>query len=303
MKLLITGALKIDEEQRSKLKKLGFDLVFHQNENEILPDSLFNIEGVICNSLFLYNDIENFKNLKFIQLTSAGFDRVPLEYIKKKRIKIFNAKGVYSIPIAEMVILKILEIYKKSRKFEKAQTKHKWEKIRDLEELSDKNIGILGFGDIGKEIAKRLKPFGVRIFVCDIKKSINNLIEKFYCFDELNNFLKNIDVLILSLPLNETTKGLIDYERMNLLKDGCVLINISRGEIVVEKDLTKLLKKNKFKGIYLDVFEQEPLNKNSPLWDFENVLITPHNSFVSEKTNERLFNLIYQNLKTLKRKR
>ncbi|MEO0233709.1 MAG: NAD(P)-dependent oxidoreductase [candidate division WOR-3 bacterium] len=303
MKLLITGSFNIEDKQKVSIKKIGYDLFFFQDEKKTIPKFLFDVDGIICNNLFLYNNIRNFRNLKFIQLTSAGLDRIPMDYIKKKKIKIFNAKGVYSIPIAEMVVLKILEIYKKSRKFEKAQTKHNWEKIRDLEELSDKKIGILGFGDIGKEIAKRLKPFGVRIFVCDIKKKKNNLIEKFYYFDELNNFLKNIDVLILSLPLTETTKDLIDYERMNLLKDGCVLINISRGEIIIEKDLIKCLKKNKFKGVYLDVFEKEPLDKNNPLWDFENVLITPHNSFVSEKINERLFNLIYQNLKSLKGKR
>lgn len=300
MKLLITGSFKIDKKQKSKIEKLGYKLFFHHNEKEPVLKSLFDVDGIICNNLFLYNEINNFKNLKFIQLTSAGFDRVPVEYIKNNKIKIFNAKGVYSVPIAEMVVLKILEIYKKSKEFMINQRKHRWQKIIDIEELKDKTIGILGFGDIGKEITKRMKPFGVKIFVCDIKRFRKKYIDKYFEPKNIKNFLKELDVLILSLPLNEQTKGLLDLEKIKQMKKGSILVNISRGGIIVEKDLIKFLKKDKFKGVYLDVFEREPLDINSPLWDNEKVLITPHNSFISEKINERLFNLIYKNLKSLK---
>ncbi len=299
MKILITGAFKINKEQEKLLKKFGYSLYSHKDEKKKISPKFYDVDGVICNSLFLYNNIKDFKNIKFIQLTSAGFDRVPIDYIKKKRIKIFNAKGVYSIPISEWVVLRILEIYKKTREFEKLQKQHKWEKIRDIEELTGKVVGILGFGDIGKEIAKRLKPFGVKIFVCDIRDVKDKLIEKRYNTENIYEFLKNIDILVISLPLNKKTKGLLDYKKLKIMKKNSILINISRGEVIKEKDLIRILKGKKFKGVYLDVFENEPLLSDSPLWDFENVYITPHNSFISDKVNDRLFELIVKNLRSV----
>src|SRR5690606_16220867 len=117
MKLLLTGAFKYSEEQLDSLKSLGYEILFIQDERVPLEVDVSDVDAVVCNGLFLYNDIKKFKNLKFIQLTSAGLDRVPLDYIKDQGIKIFNARGVYSVPMAEWVVLKILEIYKKSRKF------------------------------------------------------------------------------------------------------------------------------------------------------------------------------------------
>lgn len=301
MKILITGAFKINQKQKKILKELGFSLYFHKDEKEKVSTRFYDVDGIICNSLFLHNDIKNFKKLKFIQLTSAGFDRVPIEYIKRKKIKIYNAKGVYSTPISEWVVLRILEIYKKIREFENLQKKHKWEKIRDLEELTGKVVGILGYGDIGKEIAKRLKPFGVKIFVYDIRDVKDELIEKRYNTKNINEFLKNIDILVISLPLNEKTKGMLDFKKLKYMKKDSILINISRGEVIKEKDLIRILKGKKFKGVYLDVFENEPLPSDSPLWNFENVYITPHNSFISEKINDRLFDLILKNLKNFEK--
>ena len=112
MKTLITGAFKYSKEQIEKLNSIGCETVFIQDEREKLDIDVSCIEAVICNGLFLYNDISKFKSLKFIQLTSAGFDRVDMEYIKNNNIEIHNAKGVYSAPMAEWVVLKILEIYK-----------------------------------------------------------------------------------------------------------------------------------------------------------------------------------------------
>lgn len=299
MKILITGAFKINKEQEKLLKKFGYSLYFHKDEKKKISPKFYDVDSVICNSLFLYNNIKDFKNIKFIQLTSAGFDRVPIDYIKKKRIKIFNAKGVYSVPISEWVVLRILEIYKKTREFEKLQKQQKWEKIRDIEELTGKIVGIFGFGDIGKEIAKRLKPFGVKIFVCDIRDVKDKLIEKRYNTENIYEFLKNIDILVISLPLTEKTKGLLDYKKLKIMKKDSILINISRGDVIKEKDLIRILKGKKFKGVYLDVFENEPLPAGSPLWDFENVYITPHNSFISDKVNDRLFELIVKNLRSV----
>ena len=99
MRLLVTGAWQCTKEQLDVLRSQGHEIVFMQNEKDTLPINPCEVEGVICNGLFLYHEIEDFVNLRYIQLTSAGFDRVPMDYVSKKGIKIYNARGVYSIPM------------------------------------------------------------------------------------------------------------------------------------------------------------------------------------------------------------
>lgn len=295
-KLLITGALKYNEEQFNQLKALGFEIIYVQDERAPLQIDVSDIDAVICNGLFLYNDIARFKSLKLIQLTSVGLDRVPLDYIEEYGIKLCNAKGVYSIPMAEWVILSILEIYKKSRCFFKAQSERKWEKQRDLLELTDKVATIIGFGDVGFEVAKRLKAFGVSIIGVDIREKKSDLIDEYYSVDDLDNALGKSDIVVLALPLTPKSRYLIDADRIANMKRDSVLINVSRGSVVDENALIKALKRGRFLGVALDVFEKEPLSVNSSLWDFENTIITPHNSFVSNKVEDRLSELVITNM-------
>lgn len=128
MKILLTGAYKYTEGQLSRLKALGADFLYVEDERKELSFDVSAVDAVVCNGLFLYNDIKKFKNLKFIQLTSAGLDRVPAEYIKSKNISLFNARGVYSVPMAEFAVLGTLLIYKKSFFFRENQKNHVWQK-------------------------------------------------------------------------------------------------------------------------------------------------------------------------------
>lgn len=294
MNILLTGAYKYTNEQKLKIKQLGFKITYVQNELEELKidPSIFDV--VICNSLFMYNDIEKFSRLKLIQLTSAGFDRVPLDYINKKRIKLYNAESTYSIPMAEFVMAVILKIYKKTDFFYINQKDRKWIKNRDIIELAKQKALIMGFGNVGSEIAKRLKSFDIEISVYDIRDICSNYVD--FAIKDYNPILSDIDIIIIALPLSDKTKHLVNKEFIQKIKDGAVLINISRGGIIKESDLINALEKNKFLGVSLDVFEEEPLSINSKLWDFENVHITPHNSFVSNRNNDRLFKIILNNL-------
>lgn len=296
MKLLITGAFKYSEEQLDNLKSLGYEILFIQDERVPLEVDVSDIDAVVCNALFQYNDIKKFKNLKFIQLTSVGLDRVPLDYIKDQGIKLYNAKGVYNVPMAEWVVLKILEIYKKSWKFYEAQREHKWEKQRELLELTNKTAAIIGFGDVGLEVAKRLKAFDVNIVGVGRSKRESQYVDEYYLIDEIDDVLKKSDIVILTLPLTNGTRHLIDASKIESMKENSVLINVSRGGVLDEFALKEALQRGKHLGIALDVFEEEPLNYKNMLWDFDRVIITPHNSFVSDNVSERLFKLIKQNL-------
>lgn len=295
MRLLVTGAWQCTKEQLDVLRSQGHEIVFMQNEKDTLPINPCEVEGVICNGLFLYHEIEDFVNLRYIQLTSAGFDRVPMDYVSKKGIKIYNARGVYSIPMAEFALSGVLQLYKQSKFFLKNQENHKWDKHRGLLELFGKNVCIVGCGNVGTECAKRFNAFGCNTYGVDLYPRQDENYEKMYALSEIDVAIEQADVLVLTLPLTEETKHLFDSEKFEKMKKGAVLVNIARGAVVDTDALTKALD-TRLGGAVLDVFEEEPLSENSPLWDFENIIITPHNSFVGEGNKERLWHTILNNL-------
>ncbi|MDR0406408.1 MAG: hydroxyacid dehydrogenase [Clostridiales bacterium] len=297
MKLLLTGAFHYSETQIERLKTLGFDIVFVADERGRVPDSAAESEYVICNALFQYNDIAAFKKLKYIQLTSAGRDRVPLGYITAHGITLKTAGNAYSVPMAEWAIAKILELYKQTRRFYDAQQRKAWEKIRDLPEVYGKTAVIIGFGNVGTELAARLRGFGVNIIAVGTRKPKIDMYDKFCAFENIDNALAESDIIALTLPLTEQTRGLFSEKRFSVIKPGAVLVNVARGGLIDEKALLKALDSGILSGAALDVFETEPLPKESPLWERNNVLITPHNAFLSNKTADRLFALMLEHLK------
>ena len=297
MKILVTGAWQCTEAQLDELRRLGNEIVFMQNEKDELPVSPSEIEGVICNGLFLYHSIEDFANLRYIQLTSAGFDRVPMDYVSAKRIKICNARGVYSVPMAEFALAGVLQLYKQSEFFINNQKAHKWDKHRGLLELHGKNVCIVGCGNVGTECAKRFNAFGCVTYGVDLYPRKDENYKEMYALAELDKAIGCADIVVLTLPLTEETRHLFNKERLEKTKKGAVLVNITRGAVVDTNALIEALT-NHLGGAVLDVFEEEPLGENSPLWDMENVILTPHNSFVGEHNKDRLWELIKKNLES-----
>lgn len=298
MKLLVTGAFRCTNEQLNKLAKNGHDVIFMQNESDPLPCDYEDIEGVICNGLFLSHPIEKFTSLRYVQLTSAGFDRVPMDYIKSRGIEIYNARGVYSIPMAEFAISGVLWLYKQSKFFYHNQQKHVWEKHRGLLELFGKTVCIVGCGSVGTECAKRFQTFGCEVIGVDLFPRVDDNYKKIYPLLDIECCLSQSDVVVLTLPLTNESRHLMNEERFNVMKNGSVLVNIARGAVVKETALCKALDE-KLLGAVLDVFEEEPLAENNILWKKENVIITPHNSFVGDGNSERLYQVILENLEKL----
>ena len=298
MKLLMTGAFNCTAEQKLNIEKLGCEVMFQQMENEPLSQEMYESEAIICNGLFLYNDLDKFPNLKFVQLTSAGLDRVPVDKMKEKSITLCNARGVYSTPMAEWALTGVLSLYKNTKEFYENQKNHKWKKIRNTKELSGSTICIVGCGSVGTECAKMFKPFAKEIIAVDIVKPTSDLFDNYYTINNVSKSVKNADVVILTLPLTDETRNMFNKELLSQFKNDAILVNIARGAVVNEDDLINALKNNELGGAVLDVFETEPLDEKSELWNLPNVVITPHNSFVSPKNNERLFELVYNNLIT-----
>lgn len=296
MRILVTGAWSGGRRALADMKNMGHEVVFMQNEKDELPCAYDWLEGIICNGLFLHHDIEKFTSLKYIQLTSAGYDRVPMKYIKEHNIEIHNAKGVYSVPMAEFAVGGVLQLYKQSQLFYENQKQRKWEKHRGLLELYGKTVLILGCGSVGTECAERFSAFGCEVIGIDVQPREDECYKVILPLSELDEALSEADILILTLPLTEETRHLIDENRLSLMKPGAVLLNISRGAVVDEKALIEALQTN-LGGAALDVFEEEPLKEDSPLWNMENVIVTPHNSFVGSGNEERLNTLILKNVK------
>lgn len=315
MELLVTGAFSDAKLHIEELEEKGHRVHFLQYEKDEIPCPPDQIEGVICNGLFLFHPIERFENLRYIQLTSAGFDRIPMEYVLTHGIEIHNARGVYSIPMAEAVFAGVLTLYRKIYEFRRNQKAHVWEKLRDLPEIYGKTVGIFGCGSVGSECAKRFAAFGARVIGVDaavidrenfVEKNSNKTEDGFeiklpwfdtvYAPEKAYFLLPESDIVICTLPLTAETRHCFGAEAFARMKSSAVFVNISRGGTVDIKALTQAIAENRISGAVLDVFEEEPLEIGSPLWDMENVIITPHNSFVGEGNEERLWEVIRRNL-------
>lgn len=294
MNVLVTGAFQLNSEELAALETVGHRVFVHPDER-IPVEQPERYEAVVCNGLFLHSPIERFTSLRLIQLTSAGLDRVPLDYVRAHGIELHNAAGVYSVPMAEFAVCGILQLYKQSRFFTANQAQHKWEKHRGLLELSGKRVCILGCGDVGREIAKRLKAFGCHITGVNRTVRVLSDFDEVLPLDKLAETAAACDILVCCIALTPETRGIVSKEIFGRLHDGAVFVNVARGALADEAALTKWLQSGGC--AVLDVFEEEPLPESSPLWDMENVLLTPHNSFVGEENRARLWETIKENLK------
>lgn len=293
MNVLVTGAFQLNSEELAALESAGHK-VFTRPDERAPVEQPERYEAVVCNGLFLYNPIERFTNLRLIQLTSAGLDRVPLDYIRTHDIELHNAAGVYSVPMAEFAVCGILQLYKQSRFFAANQAQHKWEKHRGLLELSGKRACILGCGDVGREIAKRLKAFGCHII--GVNRTVRELpdFDGVLPLDKLTEAVVACDILVCCIALTLETRGIVCKAVFDRLHPNAIFVNVARGALADEAALTAWLQSG---GLaVLDVFEEEPLPETSPLWDMENVLLTPHNSFVGDGNRARLWAVISTSL-------
>ncbi|MGN0448853.1 MAG: NAD(P)-dependent oxidoreductase [Ruminococcus sp.] len=297
MNLLITGAWQEAKNYISEIENMGHKVVFMQYEKDELPCDYEWVEGVICNGLFLSHPIEKFVNLKYIQLTSAGYDRVSMEYVNQHNIKISNACGVYSIPMAEFAIAGVLQIYKHMGNFAENQKVALWNKERNLLELFGKTVCIVGCGSVGTECAKKFNAFGCTVVGIDIITREDENYSKIELIENIDEVLADSDIVIHTLPLTEQTYHIINKDRFDKFKQDSVLVNIARGAVVDTAALIEALDNKRLGGAVLDVFEEEPLDKENRLWSMENVIVTPHNSFVGDGNNQRLSRVIINNLK------
>ena len=276
-KILITD--KIDKNVIDQIKnpKISFDY-----QPEITPQDLIkiipNYQGLIVRSRTKATKevIDKGSNLMVIGRVGSGLDNIDIKEAKKRKIAIINSPESNTEAVAELTLGLILSLLRKLSVSYLSMRDGLWlKKELSGSELSGKKVGIIGYGKIGKKVAKLLTAFGTKVDYFSRTDKTNSLK---YIF-------KNSDIITLHLPLTNETKNLVDNKLLSLMKPAGFLINTSRGGVVEEKTLFKMLQEKKIRGAALDVFWQEPLPPQSPWRKLSNVILTPH---IAASTKEAL---------------
>jgi phosphoglycerate dehydrogenase-like enzyme len=241
--------------------------------------------------------------LRWIQSSAAGLDHcLTPEVVASPHIQVTSASGVFADPVAEQTLALLLGLLRSLPTFFRAQLRREFVR-RPTRDLHESKIGIVGFGGNGRRVADVLAPYRPQIFATDMfPRRPPPHVHQLWPADKLPELLRICDIVILCLPLNYQTRGLFNAELLGRMKPGATLINVARGPIVVERDLVAALQSNHLASAGLDVTEVEPLPPDSPLWEMENVIITPHVGAQSARRIDVTTDLVCENLRRYLRK-
>jgi phosphoglycerate dehydrogenase-like enzyme len=235
--------------------------------------------------------------LKWIQSSAAGLDHCLAPAVIDSDIQVTSASGLFANQVAEQTMALLLGILRGLPVFFRQTIRREFIRRPTLD-LHGSTVGIVGFGGNGRRIAQVLAPYRVRILATDVYPIRRPPeVEQLWPADRLDDLLRQSDILILGMPLNQQTRGMIGARELALLKPGAILINVARGPCVNESDLIAALSSGHLAGAGLDVTEIEPLPADSPLWELPNVLITPHVGAQGRTRNDDVTDLFCENLR------
>lgn len=237
--------------------------------------------------------------LTWIHSFSAGVDRVATPIVLGRGLMVTNARGVFSRPIAEYVVMMCLAIARRLPQLLELQREQTWQPLRGTE-MGGMTVGIVGFGSIGSEIARLLAPFEATIVATrrhPERGAADQPNVELLGVDKLNELLQRSDITVVAAPLTEETAGMIGAPQLQEMPAHAWLINIARGRLLDELALRRALEAGWIGGAVLDVFNEEPLPPDSPLYSTPNLIITPHTSWSSDRVVERSINLFVENLR------
>lgn len=237
--------------------------------------------------------------LRWLHTPSAGVDSLLIPEVLAHKIVLTNSAGAHAIPIAEFVLLGMLNHAKRASDLAALTPERAWAQGRTIQlgELYEKTVVILGLGHIGQEIARRAAAFGMRVLGSRRRPAPIDGIERVVGEDAWRELLPKADYLVLATPLTSATKGMIDAAALAQLRPSAYLVNIARGEIIDTDALIAALEQGRLAGAALDVVPEEPLPPEHPLWRTPNVWITPHISASSPRTSERAITIFLENVR------
>jgi phosphoglycerate dehydrogenase-like enzyme len=286
------------EEFINQLKDIStnFEICICTSRDELLSHLL---QTEILVTLFNPPDAEMIRmasRLKWIQALTAGVDFFPLNEIKIQDIILTNGRGIHKIYIAEYAIAAMINLARNFHLMFRNQLQGKWDRSVPQDEIYGCTVGILGLGSIGQEIAHKASILGMRVIGVKYNPCPLEGVEQVYGPTEMEEVFKQSDYVINLLPDTPATSGLIDKTMFALMKKSACFLNLGRGSTVNQSDLIDALQAKMIRALVSDVFAVEPLPDDSPLWEMENVILTPHIAGVSPKYLERAMDIIRHNL-------
>lgn len=241
--------------------------------------------------------------LQWVQTWSAGVDTLPLDRLEQKGVLLTNSSGVHAIPISESIFAMMLSFSRQLHAAVRNQSKSSWEPdlsapgSSTLVELNGKTAVIVGVGEIGSETARLAKAFGMQVIGVRRSGKPDPHVDEMHTMEGLHTALSQADYIISILPLTDETHHLLDAAAWNAAKPGACFINAGRGPTVDTDSLLDALRSGQISCAGLDVFEQEPLPSDHPLWGMEQVIITPHISGSTDRYTERVIDIFVDNVK------
>lgn len=288
-----------------KLKDFGELTVYDRTEyrNDKIIDAIGGAEIVFTNKTPLPKEVlESVPSLNYIGVLATGYNVVDVDTAKELGIVVTNVPSYGTTAVAQMTIALLLEMCHHVGEHNRAVKRGDWSKSKDfcfwnypLIELDGKTMGIIGFGRIGQATAKLAQAFGMNILTSGSRKKPE--LETDNCKQvELDELLANSDVISLHCPLTPETEGIINTSNIAKMKDGAMIINTSRGQLIVEKDLKEALDNGKITNAAIDVVSKEPIEKDNVLLKADNCIITPHIAWAPKESRNRLLGTALDNL-------
>lgn len=303
--IVILDGKTLGELDFSKLKEFGEVTYYDTTKPEDVVERIKDANIVLTNKIVLNeNNLKEAENLELICETATGFNNIDIVYARNNNIAVTNVAGYSTNTVAQHTFATVLSLYDKISYYDNYVKSGDYAKSglftnlnKPFYELEGKTWGIIGFGAIGKRVAKIAEAFGVNVIYYSTSGKNSNSEYKRVNFDEL---LSLSDIISIHAPLNQDTQGLINYNALNKMKKSAILINMGRGPIVIEGDLAMAIDEELIAGVALDVFEVEPIKEDNPLTSIknkDNLVLTPHIAWASVEARERLFEEVIKNIK------
>lgn len=296
IKVLVLSPFQ-EEHRRSLQADTRFEVAYQDRKQ--CPDVYFQEAEVIIGNP-LPQKLRQASHVKLLQLGSAGSDGYTKEGVLPKDCVLCNASGSYGLAIAEHLVGVTLMLMKQFPRYLRSQQQHRWEKGSPIRSLYGSTVLIVGYGDIGSAFAKRAKAMGA--YTIGIRRHVDGelpeALDELHPMSELMALLARADVVTLCLPSTPQTRHLFTWECFQAMKQDAYLLNVGRGDVLKNADLLKALTQGEIAGAAIDVFEQEPLPSDDPLWDQENLILTPHiaGGYWLGETFERFVKIALDNL-------
>lgn len=297
MKILVTVTLCEEHARRIQEVRHDVELIFAWSRAEQI-EQIGEVDILLGEAL----DEQMFhasRRLKWVQVISAGVDGLLFPKFVESDVMLTSAKGYVGRHLAEHAFALLLALTRGiARSVQEKTWKNRWEIRRTAWELTDKTMGIVGFGGTGREVAVRAQAFGMRILAVDPEDQEKpDYVEAVWKMERFRELLSESDVVCICAPLTFETEGMFDREAFRAMRRHAYLINVTRGRIVNEEALMEALQDGLIGGVGLDVTPQEPLPADHPLWEMPHVVITPHVAGASQLRTDREVELFCENLK------